>query len=473
MSQMSLKADIAVIGAGSGGLSVASGAAQLGLDVVLFERSIMGGDCLNHGCVPSKALLAAAKAAHGMRGGGHLGVRATGIEIDFAAVMVHVHGAIAAIAPHDSQERFEGLGVRVIREQARFLDARRIASRSVTVEAKRVVIATGSRPAIPPIPGLDDLPYLTNETIFGLTELPRRLIILGAGPIGVEIGQAFRRLGTEVVMIARGGLLGREDPEASSLVARQLEADGVELLLNHEVVEAAPGPALVVDGPSGRRTVEGSHLLVATGRRPSLDGLDLDKAGIAHNEKGVCTDRKLRSSNTRVYAVGDVAGRGQYTHLAGAHAGLVIRNAIFRLPVNADDLVVPRVTYTDPELAAVGLSEAEARERHGDGVRVERFDFSNNDRATAEGDRRGFGKLIARPDGRILGVVTVGAGAGDMIAQWVLAMSAGLKLSKLTGMIAPYPTRSEVPKRLAGQFYSGALFSSRTKRLVSVLKRLP
>jgi len=473
MSQMSLKADLVVIGSGSGGLSVAAGAAQLGLEVVLFERAEKGGDCLNAGCVPSKALLAAAKAAQAIRSGGHLGVQATAVAIDFAAVMAHVHRAIAAIAPHDSQERFEGLGVRVIREHARFLGARRVASRSLTVEAKRIVIATGSRPAIPPVPGLDALPYLTNETIFDLTELPRRLLILGAGPIGVELGQAFRRLGAEVVIIGRGHALGREDPDARDVVVEQLRSDGVELLLNHHVVEAISGPALVVDGPQGRRTVEGSHLLVATGRRPSVDALDLEKAGIAHDENGVCTDRKLRSSNRSVYAIGDVAGRGQYTHLAGAHAGLVIRNALFHLPVNADRLVVPRVVYSDPELAAVGLSEEEARARHGDALRVERFELSNNDRATAEGDRRGFGKLIAGPNGRILGAVIVGTGAGDIIPQWVLAMSAGLKLGKLTGMIAPYPTRGEVPKRLAGQFYTGALFSPRTRRLVSLLKHLP
>lgn len=473
MSQMNLQADMVVIGAGSGGLSVASGAAQLGLEVVLFERAEMGGDCLNAGCVPSKALLAAAKSAQSMRGGGHLGVKAAGMEIDFSAVMAHVHGAIAAIAPHDSQERFEGLGVRVIREQARFLDRRRVVSRSLTVEAKRVVIATGSRPAIPPVPGLEQLAFLTNETIFDLMELPRRLLILGAGPIGVELGQAFRRLGAEVVIIGRGAALGREDPEARDVVMQQLATDGVELLLNHDVVEARPGPALVVEGPQGRRTIEGSHLLVATGRRPSTEALDLEKAGISHDHKGVRTDRRLRTSNRRVYAVGDVAARGQYTHLAGAHAGLVIRNALFRLPVDADRLVLPRVLYTDPELAAVGLSEEEARARHGDRVRVERVELSSNDRATAEGDRRGFGKLIALPDGRILGAVIVGTAAGDIISQWVLAMSAGLKLSKLTGMVAPYPTRGEVPKRLAGQFYTGALFSSRTRRLVSLLKRLP
>jgi pyruvate/2-oxoglutarate dehydrogenase complex dihydrolipoamide dehydrogenase (E3) component len=473
MSRMTMKADVAVIGAGSGGLSVASGAAQLGLKVALFERAEMGGDCLNYGCVPSKALLAAAKAAHAMRGSGKLGVSAGEVRVDFAAVMAHVHGAIAAIAPHDSQERFENFGVRVIREHARFVDRRTVASGSVAVEAKRIVIATGSRAKIPPVPGLAELPYLTNETIFGLAELPRRLVVIGGGPIGVELGQAFRRLGAEVALISRGDILSREDPDAAAVVAEQLRADGIELLPHHKLLEAAAGPMLTVEGKNGRRHIEGSHLLVAAGREASLDRLDLEKAGVRYDANGVCTDRRLRSSNPRVYAVGDAAGRGQYTHLAGAHAGLFIRNALFRLPVDADALVVPRVVYSDPELAAVGLGEAEARERFGDKVRIERFDFAGNDRATAEGDRRGFGKLIARSDGRILGAVIVGAGAGDIIHQWVLAMSAGLKLSKLTGMIAPYPTRGELPKRLAGQYYTPALFSPRTRRLVSLLNRLP
>jgi pyruvate/2-oxoglutarate dehydrogenase complex dihydrolipoamide dehydrogenase (E3) component len=473
MSGAAIKADMAVIGAGSGGLSVASGAAQLGLKVVLFERGEMGGDCLNYGCVPSKALLAAANAAHAMRSGSKLGVGAGEVRVDFPAVMAHVHGAIAAIAPHDSQDRFEALGVRVIREHARFVDERTVASASLTVRAKRVVIATGSRAAIPDVPGLAELPYLTNETIFGLAELPRRLLVIGGGPIGVELGQAFRRLGSEVVIVSRGAILSHEDPDAAAVVIEQLRVEGVELLPYHKPVLAGPGVALSVESDGGTRSLEGSHLLVAAGRVPSLDGLDLEKAGIRFDDTGICTNGRLRSSNRRVYAVGDAAGRGQYTHLAGAHAGLVIRNALFRLPIHADRLVVPRVTYCDPELAAVGLSEAQARERHGHKVRVERFDFANDDRAISEGDSRGFGKLIAGPSGRILGAVIVGKGAGDIIHQWVLAMSAGLNLSKLTGMIAPYPTRGELPKRLAGQYYTPALFSPRTRALVSLLNRLP
>lgn len=471
MTRKSLTADLVVIGAGSGGLSVAAGAAQLGLKVVLFEKGEMGGDCLNYGCVPSKALIAAGEAAHQARHSQHLGVTSDGVRVDFMAAMAHVRAAIAAIAPIDSQARFEGLGVEVVREAARFLDPRTVASDTVQVSARKIVIATGSHPAVPSVRGLVDVPYLTNETIFDLEELPRTLIVLGGGPIGVELGQAFRRLGSEVVIIARRELLGREDRDVAEVVVTQLASEGLELLAGHEVVRVDPGPVVVVRGPDGERRIAGSHLLVATGRAPSLAGLDLDAAGIAHTPQGVTTDRALRTSNRAVFAVGDIAGRGQFTHLAGAHAGLVIRKALFGLPVDADALVVPRVTYADPELAAIGLSEAEARRMHGDALRVERFEFAENDRAIAEGDVRGFGKLITTSKGKVLGVSLVGRHAGDHIHLWALALSGGVKLSRITGMIAPYPTRGEINKRLAGQWYTPALFSDRTRRLVRLLKR--
>lgn len=472
MTGRRIKADLAVIGGGSGGLSVAAGAAQLGLDVVLFERDRMGGDCLNYGCVPSKALIAAASAAHSGAASSRLGVSAE-VQVDFPTVMQHVRQSIAAIAPHDSRERFEGLGVRVINEEARFLDSRTVASQSLCVRARRIVIATGSKPAIPPVPGISNVPYLTNETIFNLTELPSRLLVLGAGPIGIELGQAFRRLGSEVVIVDSGPLLAQEDPDAAAVVVEQLRADGIELLACHHVVKAERQCALLVEQQGARRQIEGSHLLIAAGRTPTIGSLDLERAGIEGDERGISTDRKLRTSNKRVYAIGDVAGRGQFTHLAGAHASLVIRNALFRLPVDADALVVPRVTYSDPELASVGLSEAAARQKHGDGVRVELVAFDDNDRARTEADVRGFGKLIATSKGRMLGGTLVGRNAGDHIHIFALAMASRLKLRQLAGMVAPYPTRGEIGKRLASQFYSEALFSSRTRKLVRLLNVLP
>ncbi|MDP3491409.1 MAG: FAD-dependent oxidoreductase, partial [Phenylobacterium sp.] len=434
MSAKTIKADLAVIGAGSGGLSVAAGAAQLGLKVVLFEKGEMGGDCLNYGCVPSKALIAAAAAAHEARHAARLGVHTSGVSVDFSQVMAHVRAAIATIAPHDSQERFEGLGVTVVREPARFLDARTVGSASLSVRARKIIIATGSSAAVPPIPGLDSVPFLTNETVFELTEAPSRLIVLGGGPIGVELGQAFRRLGSEVVIVEADQILGREDPAAAAIVVEQLRADGVELMAGRKAVRVEAGPTLIVEDETGETRISGSHLLVAVGRKPALDALNLAAAGIERDRNGVVTDRSLRSSNRRVYAVGDAAGRGQFTHLAGAHAGLVVRRAIFGLPVNADSLANPRVTYADPELAAVGLSEAEARKIHGQDTRVETFDFAGNDRAIAEGDTRGMGKLVTTAKGKVLGVTLVGRHAGDHIALWALVLSASLKLSQVTGM---------------------------------------
>lgn len=465
------RADIVVIGAGSGGLSVAAGAAQLGLKVVLFEKGEMGGDCLNYGCVPSKALIAAASAAHDARHATRLGVSAESVSIDFTKVMAHVHATIATIAPVDSQSRFEGLGVTVVREAARFVDPRTVASDSVRVVGRKIVVATGSRAAVPPIPGLDQVAYLTNETIFELKALPKRLIVLGGGPIGIELGQAFRRLGSEVVIIEAGAFLGREDRDAAQVVLDQLQADGIELLAGHKAVRVEAGPTVIVQSQAGERAISGSHLLVAVGRQPALETLDLDRAGVEFDRNGIRTDKSLRSSNRRVYAVGDAAGRGQFTHLAGAHAGLVVRRAIFALPVDADGLQVPRVTYADPEVAAIGMTEDDARTARGDDVRVERFEFSDNDRAQAEGDTRGFGKLITTAKGQVLGVTIVGRHAGDHIHIWALMLSSGLKLSQMTSAIAPYPVRGEIGKRLAGQWYTPALFSDRTRMLVSILKR--
>jgi pyruvate/2-oxoglutarate dehydrogenase complex dihydrolipoamide dehydrogenase (E3) component len=473
MTRKALKADMIVIGAGSGGLSVASGAAQLGLKVVLFEKGEMGGDCLNYGCVPSKALIAAADAAHQARSCATLGIDSAPVTVDFTRVMAHVHRAIAAIAPNDSQARFEGLRVRVIRDTAYFLGQRTVATDEVEVSARKIIIATGSRAIVPPIPGLAETPHLTNETIFELKDLPQRLIVLGGGPIGIELGQAFRRLGSRVVIIDAGAMLVREDRQAADVVLGQLASDGVELFQGYRAVRIEVGPSVIIDGPGGERRIDGSHLLVAVGRAPNLEALDLGRGKVACTRQGVTTDAGLRSTTNRhVFAVGDVAGRGQFTHLASAHAALVLRRAVFGLPVDGEALALPRVTYADPELAAIGLSEADARQALGDDLRVEQIAFAENDRAQAEGDIRGFGKLVTTAKGKVLGVTLVGRHAGDHIGAWALAMSAGLKLSKLTGMIAPYPTRGEINKRLAGQWYTPALFSDRTRRLVWLLKHL-
>jgi pyruvate/2-oxoglutarate dehydrogenase complex dihydrolipoamide dehydrogenase (E3) component len=472
------KVDLCVIGAGSAGLSVAAGAAQLGLSVILFEAGDMGGDCLNVGCVPSKALIAAAKRAHDIRDAGKFGVHAEAPRVDWAHVKTHIDGVIAAIAPNDSQERFEGLGVQVVREHARFTDAHTVESKSMRVRAARFVIATGSRPLIPPIPGLDETPHLTNETIFSISELPKKLLIIGAGAIGMELGQAFRRLGSEVVIIEAATALGNADREAAAIVAARLKSEGVQILENHKAVKAAKiesGISLAIEGPDGmKRPLEGSHLLVAVGRNPALQNLGLDTAGIAHDRKGVAVSDTLRSiSNKKVWALGDAAGKALFTHAAGWHASVFVRNVLFKARTKFDAQPMPAVTFTDPELAQIGLTETEARVAHGDDIKTTRWSFEENDRAQAQRDTEGFCKLVLDKNARLLGATIVGAEAGELIATLALAMSQKLKLRALTDPILPYPTRAEIIKRAASAHFTPVLFSDRTRFLVSLLQRIP
>jgi pyruvate/2-oxoglutarate dehydrogenase complex dihydrolipoamide dehydrogenase (E3) component len=460
--------DIIVIGAGSGGLSVAAGASQMGARVALFEAAEMGGDCLNVGCVPSKALIAAAHAAHGVRSGAPFGIGAAEPEVDFARVMAHVRGVIAAIEPNDSQARFEGLGVTVIRERARFDGPASVAAGGRSYTAKRIVVATGSRPALPPVDGLDVVPRLTNETVWALDTLPRHLIVLGGGAIGCELAQAFRRLGSQVTLIEAFGLMGNDDPELVDVVRRGLVAEGIAIHERAKVVRAEGNVRLVLD--SGI-TVDGSHLLVAAGRAPNIDDLGLDAAGIDAGRRGIVVDARLRTSNRRVFAIGDCREGPQFTHAAGYDAGIVIRNLLFRLPAKARYHALPWVTFTDPELAQVGLTEAKARAHFGE-AEVYRWPFHDNDRAQAERRTEGLVKLVMAKR-RIVGCGIVGPHAGELIHTWALAIAAGLKPSAIAGMIAPYPTLGEASKRAVGSIYTPSLFSERTRRIVRLLLRLP
>jgi pyruvate/2-oxoglutarate dehydrogenase complex dihydrolipoamide dehydrogenase (E3) component len=463
-----IAADICVIGAGSAGLSFAAGAAQLGRKVVLIEKAAMGGDCLNYGCVPSKALIAAAARAHAMRNAGPFGIRSHEPDINFAAVMAHVKGVIAEIAPNDSQERFEGLGVRVLRDRAVFLGPRSVRAGAVDIEAKFFIIATGSSPFVPPITGLADAPYFTNETIFENETRPDHLIVIGGGPIGVELAQAHRRLGARVTIVEADALLNRDDGEAVEVLRRALVAEGVairEKAKAARVERTAGGVALTLDG--GER-IDGSHLLVAVGRRSNFEGLGLDAAGVAVENGRLKLDARLRTTNRRVFAAGDAAGGAQFTHVAGDHASTLVRNILFKMPTKRRDDLAPRVTYASPEIAAVGPSESEARGKYSDIV-VSRWTYDENDRARAERETDGFIKTIARRNGRILGATIVGEGAGEAIGAWSLAIANGLKMTAFTSAIAPYPTRSEVSKRVAGAFYTPTLFSDRTRRLVALL----
>jgi pyruvate/2-oxoglutarate dehydrogenase complex dihydrolipoamide dehydrogenase (E3) component len=467
-----LTPDLCVIGAGTGGLVVAAGASQLGAKTVLIESHRMGGDCLNTGCVPSKALLAAAHAASAWRRAGDFGLAQSAPTIDFAKVQAHVRGVIEAIAPNDSEERFIGLGVNVLRGHGRFTGPGEIAVGDDRIRARRFVVATGSAAFVPPVPGLAELPYLTNETIFDVDRLPEHLLIMGGGPIGCELAQAFRRLGARVSVVEMLAIMPKDDPELVEVVRRTLLEEGVKLFERHKVVGAATSGsaiALEIEHEGIRQRLEGSHLLVAAGRRPRVRDIGLEAAGIAHSEKGIEVDARLRTTNKRVYAVGDVLGGPQFTHLAAYHAGIVIRNALFRLPAKVDLSALPWVTFTDPELAHVGMSEAAAIAKGP--IRILRWPLAENDRAQAEHRHKGFIKIITTPGGRILGADIVGPSAGEMIHLWTLAVSQKMKIGALAGMIAPYPTLSEIGKRAAGNFYLPKLFAERTKRLVRFLAR--
>jgi pyruvate/2-oxoglutarate dehydrogenase complex dihydrolipoamide dehydrogenase (E3) component len=473
----SYNVDLCVIGAGSAGLSVAAGAVQLGLSVVLFEAGEMGGDCLNYGCVPSKALIAAAKQAQAMREAQRFGLANTEPQVDWTQVKAHVRSVIAAIEPNDSQERFEKLGVSVVRERARFADPVTVVSDSARVRAKRIVIATGSRAAVPPIPGLDQVRYETNESIFHLATLPRHLIVLGGGPIGVELGQAFRRFGAQVTIVEAMTLLGAADADAADIVRTKLKTEGVALLEGWRAERVAQSDAGIAvhlrDQGGATRSLEGSHLLIAVGRTPNFDGLDLDKGDVAFDRRAIATSPTLRSTtNPRVWALGDAVGSG-FTHAAGWHASVWVRNVLFKARTAADALAIPAVTYCDPEVAQIGLTEAQARARFGDGVKVTNVGFHDNDRAVAQRDTEGFCKLVIGKGGGILGATIVGAEAGELLGPVALAMASKLGVRALTGPVLPYPTRSEIWKRAASAYFTPTLFSPGTRALVRLLKRIP
>ncbi len=466
--------DLLVIGAGAAGLSVAAGAAQLGVKTALVERDRMGGDCLNIGCVPSKALLAAAHTANAIRGAGRFGLRVAAPEVDWDAVRSHVQSVIAAIAPNDSEARFTGLGVTVLRGEARFTGRDRVSVDGKTLTAKRFVIAAGSRAVVPPIPGLAGIAHWTNANLFDLAERPDHLLILGGGPIGLEMADAFTGLGCRVTVIEAASIANRDDPELVAGLRLALTRRGVTILEGEPVASAEPGPVLMLR--DGRR-IAGSHVLVAVGRRPNLEALNLEAAGVATSRSGIVTDAGLRSpGNRRVYAVGDIAdpvgiGPRAFTHVGLYHAGIVIRRALFRLPAKLDYAALPHVTYTNPELAQTGMTEAEAREA-GRSIRILRWPLAENDRAVTERDEDGLVKLIVSGN-RVIGAGILAPNAGEMIGQWTLAISRKIPLSALAGMIAPYPTRSEAGKRAAGSYFAAQLFSDRTKALVRFLGCLP
>ena len=468
-----LTPDLCVIGAGSGGLSVAAGAARLGVPVVLIEKGEMGGDCLNAGCVPSKTLIASAAIAQAMRDAARFGVHAVEPRVEWPAVQKRIRQTIAAIAPNDSQTRYEAMGVRVIRAAARFTDKRTVEAGGLAVRARRFVLATGSSPSVPPIPGLEFVRYLTNETIFDIDNFPRRLIIIGGGAVGIELAQAFRRLGTEVVVIEANKALAREDQELAAVALDALRREGVDIREGRTISRIEPradGVRVVLAGHEVEEAIDGSHLLIATGRKANVENLGLEAAGVKFDAKGVTTGSNLRTSNRRIYAVGDVAGLAQLTSAANYHAGLVLRQALFRAPARARHEIVPRATYTDPEIAWVGLSEEEARARHRT-IRVLRWSLAENDRARAEGAMEGHIKAVTARDGRVLGCGIVGRSAGELIAPWSLAVSKGLMAQDMANAIFAYPTLSEIARRASFGVYADRLDKPWIKSVLRFLRR--
>ena len=469
-----IETDICVIGAGSGGLSVAAAAAAFGRSVVLIEKHKMGGDCLNYGCVPSKALIAASRRAHIMRSSAPFGLTPVSPAVDWKALRDHVRHTIDAIAPTDSVERFIGLGVRVLQAPARFIDKRTVQAGEHRIRARRFVIATGSSPAVPAIPGLDRISYFTNETIFDNSEPIGHLIVVGGGPVGLELAQAYLRLGAKVTVLEAGKALSKADPELSVLLLKALRDDG---LIIHEGAtvdrfDGLPGEVratCTIDGQS--RTIEGTHVLVATGRVANVDGLNLEAARVKFDKKGIAVSRGLVTSNRRIYAIGDCIGGPQFTHVANYQAGIVIRRALFRLPATVDNGVIPWVTFTDPEYAHVGLTEDEAR-RVMMGVRVVRWPYHENDRAQAERATYGLVKAITDKKGRIVGASIVGEQAGELIQMWSLAIAKKMKIKAMTDWISPYPTFSEINKRAAIRYYASAASNPMVRKVVSLLAKL-
>ena len=467
-----LQVDLCVIGAGPGGLSVAAGAQQMGASCILIEKSLMGGDCLNYGCVPSKALLAAGHAAEAFRHAPDFGVSAGQPVINSEKVYSHVRDTIAAIAPNDSVERFEGFGVKVVQAAGSFSGPGEVIAGDTIIRARRFVIATGSSAFVPPIEGLDSVPYMTNETMFDGPELAEHLIVIGGGPIGIEMAQAHRHLGCKVTVLEMFAIMPKDDPELVAVVRCRLDQDGVVIKEGIKVLaveKTAEGVSVKIDFDGVEEKIGGSHLLVAAGRRPNVGSLDLEKAGVAYSPRGIEVDARLRTSNKKIFAIGDVAGGYQFTHVAGYHAGIVIRNALFRLPAKSDMTAVPWVTYTAPELSQVGLTEDEARKKYSD-LKVLSWSFEDNDRAQAERQTDGLIKVVTTSKGKILGCGIAGAHAGELIQSWVLAISKKMKIGDMASMIAPYPTLGEVSKRAAGSFYTETLFGERTKKLVRFLR---
>jgi pyruvate/2-oxoglutarate dehydrogenase complex dihydrolipoamide dehydrogenase (E3) component len=469
--------DLGILGGGAAGLTAAAGSAQFGAKTILIERAEkLGGDCLHFGCVPSKTLIRTAGVLTLARRAREFGLPSLELlPVDLGAVMDRVRSVIEAIQEHDSPERFCRLGVEVRFGKPAFVDDHAVEVDGDRVSAKAWIIATGSRPAAPPVNGLSDVPFWTNETVFSQRDLPKRLIVLGGGPIGLEIAQAFQRLGSRVTVVEfMGQILGPEDPDVAAILRERLESEGMKIMASTKGVKAESSGSTIklavapAEGDGSESTLEADALLVAAGRKPNTEDLGLKEAGVSFGPRGIPVNARLQSNVSHIYACGDVNGQLPFTHVAGYEAGLALTNALLRLPRKVDYGKVPWCTYTDPEVASVGLNEKRAKQA-GVAYRVLEEQFRDNDRALAEAETLGKVKVLVNPKGKLLGCQIIGPHAGELIHEWVAALSGGVKLSTLAGAVHVYPTLSEISKRTAWAYFSERLFSERTKSLLSFL----
>jgi pyruvate/2-oxoglutarate dehydrogenase complex dihydrolipoamide dehydrogenase (E3) component len=466
--------DICIIGAGAGGLSVAAGACQFGLKVALIEGHQMGGDCLNYGCIPSKALISSAKHYYAITQSNKFGIDAIVNPIKIDAVMETVHKVISNIAPHDSVERFTKLGADVYKGYASFIDAKSVVVNQNIIRAKYFVIATGSSPLIPKISGLDSVSYLTNETIFNLTQTPSHLLIIGGGPIGCELAQAFLMLGIKVTIFESAKILPKDEDDLVDELRKNMLAQGLNLYEDIKILHVNYNQTqeieVTVEIASQKQVISGSHLLIATGRKANIDKLNLDLAGVKHNLHKIVVDNRLRTSNKKIFAIGDVATNYQFTHIAGYHAGIVIRNIIFLQRAKVSYQAVPWVTYTYPELAHVGLLEHEAKSQYPNNIKVTKFEYKENDKAQTQRELLGTIKLITTKKGKVLGVSILGLNSGEILAPWIDIINRGEGVKSIIKNIFPYPTLSDLNKQVVGEYYKPIIFSAKVKTIIKFLK---
>ena len=460
--------DLVIIGAGSGGLTAARFASKLGAKVALVEKRRIGGDCTWTGCVPSKALLKAAKVAHEVRSAAHYGINVSRPVTDMNRVREYVRSAIEQVYQFERPEELQREGIEVLIGSARFLDANTVAVGELLIHAKAFLITTGAHPFLPPITGLNDVPFLTYEQLFDNDQLPPTMIVVGAGPIGMEMAQAYQRLGSQVMVVAEK-ILPKEEPEARTVMQGVFEREGIRFVWGRAASAHRDGDRIVVR--TGAEEVRGDSLLIASGRRPSVAGLDLDRAGVHFTERGIPVDDHLRTNIKNIYAAGDVVGGYQFTHFAGWQAFQAVRNALLPGGGSGFTELVPRVTFTDPEVAHVGLIEAQAMEKHPDSIKVHRWEMARTDRAACENDTEGFIKLIAKKDGAILGVTIVAGRAGEAITELILAIKQGMKIADLAGAIHAYPTYSTAVQQMAADIAVDDILSGASGKLILGLSK--